>query len=82
MRFVNIRELKLETNKVFKLSKKNGPVVVTRRGRPVALLRIISERDLTFKIGSLWNRLRQDAERAGYGPDDVEKLIKQVRTSK
>lgn len=82
MRFANIRQLKLETNKVLNLSKKNGPVVVTRRGRPVALLRTISENDLAFRIGPLWNRLRRAAERAGYGPDDVEKLIKQVRVSK
>ncbi len=82
MRFANIRQLKLETNKVLNLSRKNGPVVVTRRGRPVALLRTISENDLAFRIGPLWNRLRRAAERAGYGPDDVEKLIKQVRVSK
>lgn len=82
MRFANIRELKLETNKVLKKSKINGPVVITRNGNPIALLRIISENDLTCKIGSLWKGLRQAAERAGYGPADVEKLIKESRASK
>lgn len=82
MRFVNIRELKLNTNKVIKLSGKNGPLVVTRRGRPVAVLRSISEEDLSFKIKPLWNRLRLAAERNGYRPADIEKLIKKVRVSK
>ena len=82
MRFINIRELKLNTNKVINLSEKNGPLVVTRRGRPVAVLKSISEEDLSFKIKPLWNNLRLAAERAGYGPEDVEKLIKKARVSK
>jgi len=82
VRFTNVRELKLETNKVLELSEKNGPVVVTRRGHPIAILRTITEESLTLKIAPLWNRVRKAAERAGYGPNDVEKLIKQVRSAK
>lgn len=82
MRFANVRELKLETNKVIELSKKNGPVIVTRRGQPIALLRTISENDFAFSISTLWNRIRKAAEQAGYKSSDVEKLIKQVRSLK
>jgi len=82
MRFTNIRELKHQTNRVLALGKKNGPVVVMRRSRPVALLRIISEKDFALKIAPLWNRLKDAAERAGYGPEDVEKLIRRSRAPK
>ena len=82
MRFANIRELKLETNKVIEMGKKEGPVVVTRRGRPIALIRTIGENDFTYSVKTLWNRLRVAAKRAGYGPGDVEKLIREARTSK
>ena len=82
MRFVNIRELKLDTNKVLNLSKINGPVIITRRARPVALLRAIDEGDIDLKIGSLWKRLKVAAESAGYKAKDVKRLIKQVRRAK
>lgn len=82
MRFANVRELKLETNKVLELSRKNGPIVVTRRGQPIALLRTISENDLSFKTTRLWERLKVAAERSGYGPGDIEKLIKHSRPPK
>ena len=82
MRFTNVRELKLETNKVLALSKTRGPVVITRKGKPVAFLRSITEDDLSINVGSLWNRVKTSAERSGYGPEDVEKLIATVRTSK
>ena len=80
MRFANIRELRLETNKVLALTNKNGPVVLTKRGKPIAMLRKINEDDLI--ISSLWKRIRQAAERTGYGLNDVEKLIKTSRVSK
>lgn len=75
MRFANVRELKFETNKIIELSRKIGPIVVTRRGGPVALLRTISDDDFAFGIKSLCNRLRQAAERSGFSAKDVEKLI-------
>lgn len=82
MRFANIRELRLETNKVLALSRRNGPVVVTRNGYPIALLRVISEDDFDLKIGPLWKRLKIAAERAGYRAKDVQRLLKKVRTAK
>ena len=82
MQFANVRDLRLETNKVLKLSREDGPVVVTRRGQPIALLRTISKEDFDFQIGSLWSRLRQAAERSGFKPRDVARLIKEIRNLK
>ena len=79
MRYANIRELKLETNKVLEQSEKYGNVIVTRNGRPVALIRPISEKDIELKAKPLWPALREGSERAGYGLKDVKKLIKSVR---
>ncbi|MBI5554295.1 MAG: hypothetical protein HY920_00375 [Elusimicrobia bacterium] len=82
MQFANVRELKLETNKILELSRKHGPIIVMRRGHPVAFLRTISEADFAVSITPLWNRLRQAAEHAGYTAKDVEKLIKRSRAGK
>jgi prevent-host-death family protein len=82
MRFANVRELKLETNKVLALSRKRGPVIITRNGKPVASLRTIGEDDFSVNAGSLWESVRKSAERSGYGPEDVDKLIYSVRSPK
>jgi prevent-host-death family protein len=82
MKFANIRELKLETNKVLKMSEKGGPVVILRNGKPVAVVRSVSEKDFSLKMDSLWPRLRKAAEKSGYGPQDVDKLVESVREGK
>jgi len=82
MRFANVRELRLETNKVLSLTKERGPVVLTRRGRPIAVLSAINEEDLSLnKTAGLWSRIKDAAQRSGYGPQDIEKLIKETRKS-
>jgi prevent-host-death family protein len=82
MRFANVRELKLETNKVLALSKRRGPVIITRNGKPVAFLRTISEDDFSVNASALWDRVRTSAERCGYGLGDVDRLITSVRSPK
>ncbi|PKN01127.1 MAG: hypothetical protein CVU77_06535 [Elusimicrobia bacterium HGW-Elusimicrobia-1] len=79
MLFANVRELKLETNKVLDSSRTNGPVVITRRGRPVAIVRSVDSADFTVNARPLWSRLRAGAERAGYKASGVDKLIRQTR---
>lgn len=79
MEFTNIRALKLETNKVLESSKKKGPVVITRNGKPVALLRSIDDKDLELRFSQLWNRIRAAAERAGFSQKDIDRLIREVR---
>jgi prevent-host-death family protein len=82
MKFANIRELKLETNKVLSFSKQGGPVVITQKGKPVALLRSISEDDFSVNVNALWDRVRKAAEKKDYTPDNIDTLIKTVRTAK
>ena len=76
MRFANIRELKLETNKIMEDAVAYGSVVVTRKGRPIALIRPINENDMSIKTGGLWKRLRAAAELSGHRLKDVDTLIK------
>ena len=80
MVFVTVRELKHHTPRVLQLSQRKGPVVVTRNGRPVAVLRTASLEDLALK--GLWERLRHAADRAGFRRRDVERLIAQVRAER
>ncbi len=82
MKYTNVRELKLNTSKVLEESAKYGNVVVTKNGRPVALIRPVSEDDFNIKPKILWPKLRKGAERAGYGLKDVDKLVKAVRKKK
>lgn len=79
MRFANVRELKLETNKVLEMSRQKGPVIITRRGKPVALIRGIKEEDFAQRFDRLWERIRLAAERSGYGHKDVDRLIAEIR---
>ena len=79
---INVRELKNETKKVLGslLLKLKGPIVVTRRGRPIALIRSLSSKELDVRFGSLWDRIRVAAESAGYKPKDVRRLVSSVRS--
>lgn len=79
MEFVTVRELKHQTPQVLRLSQRKGPVVVTRNGRPVAVLRTAHLEDLSLQFEELWERFRQAAHRAGFRRKDVERLIAQVR---
>lgn len=81
MEFVTVRDLKHKTPQVLRLSQRRGPVVVTRHGRPVAVLRTASREDWASQFGEVWERIRQAADRAGFRRRDVERLIAQVRAS-
>jgi len=82
MVFVTVRALKHQTPDVLRLSERKGPVVVTRRGRPVAVLRATQPGDVALQFQELWERLRQAARRAGVRRGDVERLIAQVRAER
>ena len=45
VQFVNLRELKIETSKVIRRSRR-GDVVVTVRGKPQAVIHAVAEKDL------------------------------------
>lgn len=82
MRFANIRSLKLETAKILALCSKRGPVVITRRGQPIAVLRSLDPDQAWKEFDGLWRRLRDAARRAGYRKRDIDKLIAEVRKAK
>ena len=82
MEFATIRELKHKTSKVIETGKSNGPVIVTRRGKPVALLRAVESGDLEIRLKPLWKRLRAAAEKNSYSGKDVNKIINNVRKAK
>ena len=82
MEFVTVRELKHRMPHVLRLSKHKGPVVVTRNGRPVAVMRTAGPEDLAFQFQGLWKRFRQAAGQAGFRKQDVERLIRQVRSGR
>ena len=82
MRTVNVRELKIETKKVLGSWLLKGPVLVTRRGKPIALIRALGSRELDIRFGSLWDRIRIAAENAGYKPKNIKRLIASARAKR
>jgi prevent-host-death family protein len=82
MLFANMRELKLKTSEVIERTGKEGPVMITKRGKPVAILRGIGEEDNLYTYGEVFSKMRKAAEKAGYKAKDVEKLIAQVRENR
>lgn len=79
MEFVTMRQLKHQTPGVLRLSQRKGPVVVTRNGRPVAVLRAATLDDLAMQVEGLWGRFRQAAKRVGLRRQDVDRVIAHVR---
>ncbi len=82
MTFVTVRELKHHTPQVLRLSQRKGPIILTKNGRPVAVLRTAHPEDLALQFEDIWKRLRGAARRAGFRGRDVERLIAQVRSEK
>ncbi len=83
MLFANIRELKLRTSEVIEKTGKGGPVMITKRGRPVAILRGLGkEEENLYTYSEVFSKMRKAAEKAGYKAKDVEKLIARVRENR
>lgn len=79
MYFANVRSLKVDTAKILALCPKKGPVIITRRGQPIAVLRSLDPAQAWKQFDALWGRLRRAAARAGYRRADVDRLIAEVR---
>ena len=83
MLFANMRELKLKTSEVIERTGKEGPVMITKRGKPVAILRGIGKKEgRLYTYGEVISNMRKAAEKAGYRARDVEKLIAEVRENR
>jgi len=58
--FVSTRELKNKTNKIVHIAEKGGVIIVTRYGKPVAVIKSFQENDLKEKKhGALYQNIRQ-----------------------
>ena len=90
MRFVSVRELKAKSGSVWKDLDKQGNVVVTNNGKPMALLCRVQERELEETLEA-WHqartrlaveRMRAQAKAKGldqWGLDQVEAVIAKAR---
>ncbi|MCE5300787.1 MAG: hypothetical protein LLG37_07965 [Spirochaetia bacterium] len=72
----------MDTNKLLERSKKSGPFIITRRGKPVAMLRPMTGADFSVKADDVWETIRESDEKYGHGIDDIEKVIKETRGKK
>jgi len=63
MKFVGVRELKNKTTEVLTYVKKNGKVIVTSRGKPVATIAPLEEEEIEQFIieGNNWLRLSESS---------------------
>lgn len=82
MQVANIRELKINTKKVLGPMLNHGPVLLTKRGKPIALMRSLSSQELDFRFAPLWERIKIAAEKAGYTSKSVNRLIASIRSTK
>ena len=79
MKFSTMRELKLETTKVFRDLRKEGMILITKRGKPVAILERFTEDDFAVQFDALRKKSRESAEKLGLRPKDIDKIIQEVR---
>lgn len=63
MKFVGVRELKNKTTEVLTYVRKNGKVVVTSRGKPIATIAPLKEEEIELFIieGNNWLKLSESA---------------------
>jgi len=61
MKFVGVRELKNKTTEVLTYVKKNGKVIVTSRGKPIATIAALNEEEIEQFIieGKNWLKLSE-----------------------
>lgn len=63
MKFVGVRELKNKTAELLRYVKKNGKVVVTSRGKPIAAIAPLKEEEMEQFIieGKNWLKLSESS---------------------
>ena len=57
MRFVSIRDLREKSAEIWKTLPGEGEMVITRRGRPVAILARVNELDVEESLSALRRRV-------------------------
>jgi len=79
MQIVNMRDLKLHTRQVIQAMLSDGYAIITRRGRPIAMMTPIPEKEISDAFNALRQRMRKTAEKAGYSLKDVPRIIAEAR---
>jgi len=83
MKFINVRELKNKTSEMLKLVDQEEDLIVTKRGKPVALIRHFSEDELEDYVLLNHPKLKKRLEEAyedylKSGGIDIDKLIEET----
>lgn len=64
MKFANVRELKNRTSKLLRLTQKGNNILITSRGKPVAILHGIREEEIEDYVLTHHPDLRKAIEKA------------------
>jgi len=83
MKFINVRELKNKTSEMLKLVGKDVDLIVTKRGKPIALIHHFSEDDIEDYVLLNHPKLKKRLEEAYQdylksGGIDIDKLIEET----
>ena len=90
MKFITIRDLRQSTKKLKSLMKKNGRIVLTSNGNPIALITPVNEKTLDDQLSihrqvefkRLLESMRRASEEKGFDKmtmDEIDEIIAEVR---
>ena len=93
MKFISIRELRNSTNNLKKMLKKNGKLLLTSNGKPIALMTPVNEGNLEQNLESIrrdeariaLNMLHQESRKKGLDKltmKQIDKIISEYRKSR
>ncbi len=93
MRFVSIQDLREKSGAIWKTLPSAGAIVVTRRGRPVAILAAVSESNLEESLSAFRQARAVDAVASlqrrsveqgteGISMEEIEAEIKEARRNR
>lgn len=93
MRFITVRDLRLKTGEIWRQLQKEGELVVTSNGKPVAVLSGVEEESLEDYLKALRraratlavNRIQENSRRQGLdrlSEAEIEAEIKAVRQNR
>lgn len=90
MKFATVRDFRSNASKLLNAVRKEGEVVVTKRGKPVALLLPLSEKEFpeTLRLirqvrfqQTLWN-LREQAKQSGTDKMTMEEIDAEIKAAR
>ncbi len=90
MKFITIRDLRQSTKKLKSLMKKNGRIVLTSNGKPVALITPVNEKTLDEQLAvhrqaearKALDQVRREAKEKGLDKmsmEEIDRIIAEVR---